>query len=164
MTPTNRMHFANRAELKSALDLPSIIPGAFRFAKPWKGSTFTCCDCGKHVEFPVEGCGTGYGYEEGDPGLFCYPCGGTRTRKRLIETGKGHLYLATNKPGRSEVTDWTGTLRLPCYVAKGRHNMARWRYDVWFTLDGAEWHGVQYGDYTQICHVRRLKPKAKAAA
>ena len=30
-------------------------------------------------------------------------------------------------------------------------------YDVWFIgPDGKEWHGVQYGDLTQVCHCRRV--------
>jgi hypothetical protein len=53
---------------------------------------------------------------------------------------------------------WPGTLKIRCGVRTGRHNIAGKRYDVWFVgPDGKNWHGVTYGDNTQICRVRRLK-------
>lgn len=72
-------------------------------------------------------------------------------------TGRAVLYL-TGKPGEYEVTNWVGSMRLkPWRVRKGRHNIAGTRYDVWFNLDGATWHGVQYGENTQIVRCKRLK-------
>jgi len=56
------------------------------------------------------------------------------------------------------LTNWPGTLSFPCRVKIGRHNIARYRYDVWFTdHNGNEWHGVQYGENTQICRCRKIK-------
>jgi hypothetical protein len=75
----------------------------------------------------------------------------------MIADGKGILYL-TEKDGRYILTDWPGKLAFPCRVTKGRHNMARVRYDARFTgPDGKQWHSVTYGDNTQIAHCKRLK-------
>ncbi len=130
--------------------------------RPGQGLAFRCGDCGKVEELGTHGslC-TGYGYmaEGPDEKPICYACCGKRDTARMIETGKTILYLS-HKRGetRGEVTNWPGTLRLTGYVRQGRHNMAGRRYDVWFTgPDGLPWHGVQYGDNTQICHCRRVK-------
>jgi hypothetical protein len=57
-----------------------------------------------------------------------------------------------------ELTNWPGSLSIQVRRIKtGHHNIAGKRYDVWFTFEGHEWHGVQYGDNTQICHCRKLK-------
>ena len=71
----------------------------------------------------------------------------------MTEHGRIMLYLSNG-----EVMNWPGTLRFPAHVRKGRHNIAGSRYDVWFAgPDGFQWHGVQYGDNTQICHCKRTK-------
>lgn len=59
------------------------------------------------------------------------------------------------------VTDWPGKLSFPVTsISKGRHNMARTRYDVTFIgPDGKPWRGTQYGENTQICHCRRIGGK-----
>lgn len=55
------------------------------------------------------------------------------------------------------VQDWSGQLRIkPTKVRKGRHNIARTRFDVWFTYEGQRWHGVNIGD-NQILRCRRIK-------
>ena len=89
----------------------------------------------------------------------CYECCAKRERERMIETGRATLYLTTEQAsGRALLTDWAGQLVFRGgVVRKGRHNMARVRYDAWFTgPDKREWHAVQYGDNTQIAHCRRL--------
>lgn len=98
---------------------------------------------------------TGYGTDR-EGKRYCYDCCAEIDRQDMIATGKATLYLSG-----WEVTDWTGHLRFQAgTVRKGRHNMAWVRYDVWFLgPDGHEWHGVQYGDNTQICHCRRTKTK-----
>lgn len=62
------------------------------------------------------------------------------------------------------VTNWPGSLTLPVYYMRvGSHNMANCRYDVWFEVANPDtnqlerWHGVCYGDNTQICHCTRTK-------
>lgn len=86
----------------------------------------------------------------------CYACCAEDDKARMIETGRAMLYLTTTAP--AHVSNWPGSLSFPVpYISRGRHNMARVRYDVTFTgPDGRQWRGTQYGDNTQICHCRRL--------
>jgi len=77
----------------------------------------------------------------------------------VSETGdKLSLYLTERKKGSWFVSNWPGTLRFACSKPKiGRHNIAGRRYDVWFDgPDGHRWHGVQYGEWTQVLHCRKL--------
>jgi hypothetical protein len=56
------------------------------------------------------------------------------------------------------VTNWPGTLDIPIYLVKiGRHNLAKVRRDVWFHFAGHDWHGVCYGNDTEIVHCQALK-------
>lgn len=129
-------------------------------------------DCG-HKPSPHKSFTTGYGYDR-EGKTHCYDCCAANERQNMLDTGRATLYLVkesevteseaaklgTLHHARWAVTDWPGKLRFPVYHAprKGAHNMARTRYDVWFTgPDGKRWHGVQYGEWTQLCHCRRLK-------
>lgn len=158
------VHFtSDHAEIDAAMRDPK----GFRFTVEWKGSTFRCCDCGKDVELKFSG-GTGYGQAKQDSPMFCYPCGGIRMRNDMIRDGRATLYLVERegeyRPGVAPfkqrfVTDWTGELNFQVkrYV-RSRHNMARWRYDVWFYGPNATiWHGYTVGDNTEICHCKRIK-------
>lgn len=62
-------------------------------------------------------------------------------------------------PTRWSITNWPASLVFsPTRVRKGAHNIARHRHDAWFVgPDGCIWHGVQYGDNTQIIHCKRTK-------
>ena len=75
----------------------------------------------------------------------------------MNENGMALLYLVdggANGQGMM-VQDWSGQLRIkPVRVRKGRHNMARTRWDVWFTYEGQPWHGVNIGD-NQILRCRK---------
>jgi hypothetical protein len=105
---------------------------------------------------------TGYGVDSGGR-KWCYECCAKRDTARMMKTGRATLYLTREQKDESaapvwSVTDWPGTLRFRAYVKKGAHNIARWRYDAWFTgPDGKQWHSVTFGDNTQIAHARRLK-------
>ncbi len=97
----------------------------------------------------------------------CYQCCANSERARLIETGRGMLYLLNESgsvagPRDWHLGDWAGKLQFPVTsIRKGAHNMARTRYDVTFIgPDGKPWRGTQYGENTQICHVRRIGGKA----
>ena len=123
---------------------------------------FDCADCGEHkVHVNPNDCG-GVGYatvrEDGIEKKVCYACCGKRDIADMRERGRTVLYL-TEREGKPVVTNWPGTLSFPVrYSRKGRHNIAGTRQDVWFTdCDGREWWGVSYGDYTQLCHCKRLK-------
>lgn len=80
----------------------------------------------------------------------------------MIEHGKGVLYLSFDSApsvGRYYVATWSGAGKTYCtYVSKSWHNMAGkdGRKDVYFTLAGKRWHGVNIGD-SQICRCHVLK-------
>jgi hypothetical protein len=146
--------FQTISELNATLALAPLEPGAFRFAKQFMPAGFRCADCGEVKPFKIQG-GTGYGRLNDNPeAMVCYACCGKREMATMRATGKATLYLFQN-----HVTNWPGTLKIPCTVRTGRHNIARVRRDVWFSFEGARWHGVQYGDNSQICKCRRLKGK-----
>lgn len=130
---------------------------------------FRCGDCGEVKPVQTEG-GTGYGYTERKPFAkpICYDCCGKRDQEQMIKDGVATLYLTCEPVSKSQsrygrktkgtVSNWPGTLSFPCYTRTGSHNIAGVRYDCWFTgPDGYEWHGVSYGDNTQICHCKRTK-------
>lgn len=118
-------------------------------------SSFYCQSC--HAEKTHNDTFT-TGYGRTSHGVkICFECCGKQDKKRLIDNGKGYLYL-TEKDGKKIVGNWPGTLTIPVYSSKtGRHNIAGTRTDVWFMFGGKRWHGTQYGKWTQICHVKRVK-------
>ncbi len=115
-------------------------------------------DCGhapsEHSDFT-----TGYGTGT-DGKTYCYSCCADRDRAQMRQDGRIALYLTNDKDAQATVSNWPGSLKLGVYHQRiGRHNMAGKRYDVWFTFETQPWHGVTYGDNTQICHCRRIKSK-----
>lgn len=127
-------------------------------------------ECG-HPESEHSSITRGYGtMPNGD--RHCYACCANTDRADMIATGRATLYLTSRdrKEGDKyegpsdpngkvwEATNWPGSLRFRVgHPRKGRHNMARVRYDVWFAgPDGKSWHGAQFGDNTQILHCRRV--------
>lgn len=111
-------------------------------------------DCG-HAESPHSDFTTGYGTDPETGKRHCYACCAERDKQRMRDDGRITLYLTDRT-----VTNWPGSLKIPVHhLRKGAHNMARTRYDVWFSFEGALWHGVQYGENTQICHCRKTKGK-----
>lgn len=143
--------FETHAELQAALDA-----NTFLFKAEFFPAEFRCWQC--LMLKPLQrDLGTGYARDKAD-NFLCYECCGKNEARDLRETGKGYLYLTRDKSGAHTVSNWPGTLKIPVHhMRKGSHNMARTRYDVWFTFEGTAWHGVQYGEWTQVCHVRRLK-------
>lgn len=126
-------------------------------------------DCG-HPPSDHSDITTGYGRwkneETGEWQTFCYACGAEKERDWMIVKGKTILYLVQHNDGTCEITDWPGELRFRVLsLRKGRHNIARVRYDVWFHGPdeyggySAMWWGVQYGDNTQLCHCKRIRRK-----
>lgn len=126
---------------------------------------FDCPRCGQTRT--GEGPGTGYG-SMSDGSKVCYECCADIDRQTMSASGRYTLYLSKTipsphpgTPNRAEITNWPGTLRFYGLYSVGRHNIAGKRYDVDFVgPDGYTWHGVTYGDDTQICHVRRTRRKA----
>ena len=119
---------------------------------------FTCHICKQDKEHESD-MTTGYGLDEHD-NKICYACCGKQAEQRMRDSGRAALYLTENGQlvKSYTVSNWPGTLKIPCFRwSKGRHNIAGVRYDVWFRFDNQLWHGVTYGNNTQICHCKRLK-------
>lgn len=123
-----------------------------------------CSMCGK--ECVPDGIGTGYGSNaKGEK--FCYDCCGELDRQELasLDYGEGmSLYLTHGNEERGEdknawyAKNWPGTISIRVGTPrKGRHNLAGTRYDVWFDFRGKSYHGVNYGEDSQILHVKRVK-------
>lgn len=115
---------------------------------------FRCIDCGIVLQAFTPGrCTSNYGINRHDF-TVCHKCCGKRDEKEMRETGKATLYLVQRDTDWF-VTNWPGTLNIRAYVSIGRHNIAGKRYDAYFNFNGKKWHGVTYGDFTQICHCKQ---------
>lgn len=134
---------------------------------------FICTNCNQHINYDSEGVGTGYATGENDTKI-CYQCCADLDMEYMRNHGEICLYLSldTDKTGRvdivksaigrhvsGKVTNWPGTLEFRAGGKIGRHNFVGVRYDVWFAFEGYFWHGVTYGDFTQICHCKRTKER-----
>ena len=114
-------------------------------------TTFYCDEC-RQTKTHTDSLTTGYSKDRSGR-TICFACCGKNDADDMKRNGKATLYFTG-----SEVSNWPGTLRFKVRsVRKGRHNMARVRYDFWFTAFGQNWHGYQVGDNTQIAHCRRIK-------
>ena len=125
-------------------------------------------DCGHSVDTSKHSISVGYATDASGK-TYCYDCCAAQDRDEMQRAGKITLYLSfddNSRPsdigryfhGNHKLTNWPGSLQIPIRcVKRGDHNMAGCRYDFWFTFKGREWHGVQYGDNTQLAHCRRLK-------
>lgn len=90
---------------------------------------------------------------------ICYACAGQEDREALLALPIGGKYMAylIKLEGKWYVANWPSTMKYPCVVRKGKHNIAGTRYDVWFSVGGQNYWGVTYGEFTQICHIKRVK-------
>jgi hypothetical protein len=142
--------------------------------------TFKCHECGETKPVLKEAV-TGYGIDK-DDNKVCYACCGKQDHEHMEKGLPICLYLSGDiRPGQEDRTvgqtqlwnpgmqrtewvpkwilsNWPGSLEIPIYMVKvGRHNIARVRYDIWFRFAGHNWHGVMYGNDTQICHCKTIK-------
>ncbi len=119
-------------------------------------NTFKCSDCRKTIT-NTDKSTSGYGiYPNGDK--VCFSCCAYRDLASMRDTGKITLYLSGNSQIGYKLGNWPGTLSLrPASYRVGKHNIARTRIDVWFVLDGFWWHGIQYGDFSQLCYCKKTK-------
>lgn len=119
---------------------------------------FTCSKC--NSEKTHNGIGTGYGTDN-EGNKTCYECIGKSELEQMKQAKAGDKftqYLVHRKEsGKWFVTNWPNTMSFEVAPTKGRHNMAGCRYDVWFSVGQNRFHGVTYGDMTQICHITCLK-------
>jgi len=119
-------------------------------------SSIATLDCGHtaspHSEHTTGTCHTKAGLE------ICWDCAALGDTGRMLKDGNSNrlpLYLN----GKGEVINWPGTLRFKVFnIRMGRHNIGRTRTDVWFVgPDSYVWHGVQIGDWNEVCHAKRTK-------
>ena len=122
---------------------------------------FECTECKRwitnHDRFV-----TGYGINQKGEKV-CYKCCVRKDEEYMEKNGRIALYLSKNNDGRWIVSNWPGTLVYPVIsIKEGRHNIAHTRTDVRFKdKAGCFWHGVQYGEFTQICYCRRIKSEVE---
>lgn len=106
-------------------------------------------ECG-HEESPHSEFTRGYGTD--DKGArHCYACCAKNDAARMIETGRGYLYLTRDKDGREVVTNWSASLSFAArYVSRSRGYGFRRSYPIVtarFTgPDGKEWGIKVQGD------------------
>jgi len=120
-----------------------------------------CDRCNKEIVKP-EGCGTGYATNEHNE-TICYECCAEEDREWMRTHDKIDLYLTETKVEdrwKWSITNWPGTLRFDnLHVRQGYHNIAGVRRDTWIWFEGRRWHGVRYGDNTQVVHLKKLKKR-----
>lgn len=123
-------------------------------------------DCG-HTASPHADFTTGYGTDK-DGKKSCYACCAESDKRDMIESGRAVLYFCYEQTAArgmydKRVSNWPNSLSFPVYYMRiGAHNITGKRYDVWFNgPDGYVWHGVTYGDMTQLCHCRRIKERVR---
>lgn len=115
-------------------------------------------DCG-HDPSPHTESSNGYGTDS-KGNTFCYECCAKQDIEHMQKNGRIALYLVKKDNGY-EVTNWPSSLKFKAFVRVGNHNICKNRYDAWFWMDNVQWHGVTYGDFTQICHCRKTKVLGK---
>lgn len=115
---------------------------------------FICDQCQKE-KMPDSELSTGYGTNK-EGKKICFECIGKNDLEEMTNAKRGQkftLYLCN-----SEVSNWPGSFKSPIYgLSKGRHNIARYRYDFYFNVGKNKFHGVQFGDNTQIAHCKAIK-------
>lgn len=116
--------------------------------------TFICSKCNATKTINKTGA-VGYAYTANKEKI-CYDCCAIEDVEWMRKNGRITLYFLQHL---SRVSNWPGTLSFDVLKVKvGKHNFARKRYDVWFKgPDNKFWHGVQYGDNTELIHCKQLK-------
>jgi len=122
--------------------------------------TDICFRCGKEIVSVAGSGATGYGVDR-ENNKICYQCCGEIDGEELASLKPGEkmiLYLSScGEEGMWYICNWPGSFKIRVFPDKGKHNLAGCRYDVRFKYKEHEYHGIKYGDNTDICHVRRLK-------
>lgn len=119
-----------------------------------------CTKCGK--EYTPEGIAAGYGAMPETGEKVCFACCGELDKQQLLNAKPGNkfcFYLTVEGEGSYYVTNWPGSFKIRVFPRKGYHNIAGVRYDFWFWFGHNIFHGVRYGNNTEIAHIRCLKSK-----
>jgi hypothetical protein len=119
----------------------------------------TCSICSEQIN----GTGISPGYALNDSGeKICYKCCGVQDAVQLSAiTGKEemYLYLSFNKEKKTyEITNWPATLIInPTRIHSGKHNIAGTQTHVWFRFNHEYFHGVNFGNTSQVLVVKKIK-------
>ena len=137
--------------------------------KAMEHTGFLCSVCGANIYREKDSCSTGYATNDKREKI-CYSCCAEQDKQFMRDNGRITLYLVDYQKdgyyhrktghgiGHAKVTNWPASLMFEnCFVKNGFHNIAGTRRDVWFQFEGTEWHGVQYGGSSDLCHCKRLK-------
>lgn len=115
---------------------------------------FICTQCLQEKKYESD-ITTGYG-KNSNGDKVCYQCIGENDDKHLSSMKVGEKVVLYLHEGR--VQNWPNTFsRLVYGLRTSRHNIAGKRYDFWFNHNGRQFHGVQFGDNTQVAHCKLLK-------
>ncbi len=116
--------------------------------------SFKCSQCGKDKVHESE-FSTGYGTDK-EGNKICFECCGLNNAKELDNLKKGEKSIQY-WDGKN-IINWPSSLVIkPYYTTKGRHNIARIREDIYFNFNGNKFHATQYGNNSQIAHIRKIK-------
>ena len=116
---------------------------------------FICSQCGQNKVHESD-FSTGYATDRTTGNKICFDCCGINDAKELKELpiGKKTIQYWDGK----NIINWPGTLKInPYCVNKGRHNIAGKREDIYFKFEGFNYHAVQYGEMSQITHIKKMK-------
>ncbi len=148
---------------RDAAGQPIGTVSRFRFmATPSEEATmiehrFVCVDCGEE-KIHVDSLTTGYGIDkQGAQGLLLLLR--EADSADMSATGRAVLYLTEEGPEGAVVSNWPGLRSFGSVTSAWvLTTLPVGAVDVWFTdSDGREWHGINYGHNSQLCHCRRLR-------
>lgn len=117
-----------------------------------------CSVCGNECKH--SGIGTGYGTDRKTGEKTCYQCIGLMDEKQLSEAkiGDRFTHYLTKNDGNYFICNWPSSMKFRVYgVRKGSHNIARSRYDVNFSRGGKNFIGTNYGENSEVLHIRCIK-------
>ena len=98
-----------------------------------------------------------YLYTVHDDKTYCPTCDKLWLDTYMQRAHRVTLYLV-QRDKQLYLNNWTGELEIKIDHWKyGKHNMVGKVTHVWFKHAGIVWHGVNYGDDTQLCHCKKTK-------
>lgn len=107
-----------------------------------------CSMCGKEIK------SENYGILNGKK--ICYQCCAEVDKQELnnLKVGEKTILYFDGE----YIINFPSTLKIKPYrISRARHNLAGFVNYAWFEFNGKNFIGKQYGNFSQICHVRRIK-------
>ena len=122
-----------------------------------------CDTCARPLMGAVNCGGTGYAIDQ-LARRHCYQCCADHDWASLRAGKPQCLYLTGDNASKQwGISNWPGSLELRAMNVRKSYGYGfgrRYdRYDVWFTFEGRQWHGVNQGD-NQILRCKQLKGRA----